>query len=68
MMHCGVECLILNVDSIFDNTFNGVFPWNSMWTVPWNPYGIVHGFPLEIHWKFHGILMDHSMESIVGME
>jgi len=37
----------------------------SIWTVPWNPYGIVHGFPLEIHWKFHGILMDHS---IVGME
>ena len=68
MTPCGVECSILNVDSIFDNTFNGVPPWNSMWTVPWNPYGTVHGFPLEIHWKFHGILMDQSMESIVGME
>jgi len=34
----------------------------SIWTVPWNPYGIVHGFPLEIHWKFHGIHSGYGIE------
>jgi hypothetical protein len=30
----------------------------SMWTGPWIPYGIVHGFSIKIHWKFHGIHME----------
>ena len=30
----------------------------SIWTVPWIPYGIVHGFAIEIHWKFHEIHME----------
>jgi hypothetical protein len=29
----------------------------SMWTGAWIPYGIVHGFAIKIHWKFHGIHM-----------
>ena len=40
MTHCVVECSILNVYTIFDNTFDGAFPQNSMWTAPWNPYGM----------------------------
>ena len=31
---------------------------DSIWTVPWIPYGIVHGFAIEIHWKFHEIHME----------
>jgi hypothetical protein len=49
VMCCGVQGLILELYTIFYNTFNGVLPWNSMdsmWTVPWNPYGIVHGFAM----------------------
>ena len=30
----------------------------SMWTGAWIPYGIVHGFSIKIHWKFHGIHME----------
>jgi hypothetical protein len=40
----------------------------SIWTVPCNPYGIVQGvaiYKLQIHWKFHGIHMDQSMECTI---
>jgi hypothetical protein len=30
----------------------------SMWTGAWIPYGIVHGFSIKIHWKFHGFHME----------
>src|SRR6266446_10867508 len=52
----------------------------SMWTGAWIPYGIVHGFSIKIHWKFHGIHMEstwtgawnpygmvHSMDSPYGI-
>ena len=50
---CGVDCSILNVDTIFDNTIGGFSTefdvdssMESIWTVPWNPYGIVHEFTM----------------------
>jgi hypothetical protein len=52
----------------------------SMWTGAWIPYGIVHGFAIKIHWKFHGIHMEstwtgawnpygmvYSMDSLYGI-
>jgi hypothetical protein len=44
-----VKRSILKPSTIFYNIFNSVLPQNStdsMWTVPWNPYGIVHGFAM----------------------
>src|SRR5260370_253996 len=32
----------------------------SMWTGAWIPYGIVHGFSIKFHWKFHGIHMEST--------
>jgi hypothetical protein len=32
--------------------------WTGAWIGAWIPYGIVHGFAIEIHWKFHGIHME----------
>ena len=41
------------VDTIFDNTIGGFSmefdvdsSMQSIWTVPWNPYGIVHEFTM----------------------
>ena len=46
--HRGADCSILNVDTIFDNKIGGFSmefdvdsSMQSIWTVPWNPYGIV---------------------------
>ena len=51
VMCCGVERLILNIDTIFDNAIGGFSmevdvdsSMESIWTVPLNPYGIVHRF------------------------
>ena len=69
MLHvtfCGVECSLLDVVAIFDNTSNDVFSWNfnmSGYGIQWNPPGIVHGIHVEctIPCPFH-------VESMVGME
>jgi hypothetical protein len=40
----------------------------SMWNVPWIPYGIVHGFAIEIHWKFHGIHGGYGLIKWLGTQ
>ena len=37
--------------------------WTSAWIGAWIPYGIVHGFAIKIHWKFHGIHMESTWTS-----
>jgi len=34
--------------------------WTGAWIGAWIPYGIVHGFAIKIHWKFHGIHMESN--------
>jgi hypothetical protein len=79
-----VKCSIPTVATIFDNTIIGAFPRNSMesmWPVPWDPYGMLHNLHLkfiEIPWNPHGPVHGIHMEctipwtfhkdSIVGME
>ena len=44
MMCCGVACLILHVDTIFDNTIGGFsteFDVDSSMESTWNPHGLV---------------------------
>ena len=37
--------------------------WTGAWIGAWIPYGIVHGFAIKIHWKFHGIHMESTWTS-----
>jgi hypothetical protein len=63
----GLHHFLQHIEWYFSMEFYRNCSMESIWTVPWNPYGIVHGFAiykLQIHWKFHGIHMDQSMESI----
>ena len=66
VMSHGVDCSILDGNTIFDNTIDGFsteFGVDSSMESTWNPHGPAHGMSMEwsIPYGFH-------MDSKVGME